>query len=91
MISFKIPTLPDPLLDALSKGTMFSLDLGTMKAAKSESLAWNLVQQPGFPSDYQPVMALAQNHIHFLDVGDDSAGTARIFVIHCELSFQSAG
>ena len=91
MISFKVPTLPDPLPDALSKGTLFSLNMDSMKAAKSDSIEWNLVQQLPFPDNYNPVMALAQNHIHFLDVGSDGSGTAHIFVIHCELSFQSAG
>lgn len=91
MISFKVSTLPDPLSDALSKGTLFSLNMDTMKAAKSDSIEWNLVQQFPFPDNYDPVMALAQNHIHFLDVGNDGPGIARIFVIHCELSFQSAG
>jgi len=67
---------------ALSHGTMFSLDMGTMKAAKSGSIAWNVVQKPDFPQDYEPVMALAQNHIHFLNVGDNNAGEADIFVIH---------
>jgi len=67
---------------ALSKGTMFSLNMDTMKVAKSESIEWNLVQKFDFPDDYNPVMALAQNHIHFLNVGSDGPGTARIFVIH---------
>jgi len=31
---------------------------------------------------YVPVMALAQNHIHFLDVPGTTSGSADIFVIH---------
>lgn len=62
-----------------------------MKVATSGSIGWNPVQDLGFPSSYNPVMALAQNHIHFLDVNGDAPGTAHIFVIHCELLFQSAG
>jgi len=58
--------------------------MGSMKTANSTAIAWNLVQQPPSPftANYNPVMALAQNHIHFLDVGSDGAGNARIFVIH---------
>jgi len=67
---------------ALSQGSLYDLDMGSMKTANSTAIGWNLVQQPPFPSDYTPVMALAQNHIHFLDVGNDGPGTARIFVIH---------
>lgn len=87
------PPSPDPFLDALSQGSMFSLNMDTMKAAKSESLEWNLVQEFDFPDNYDPVMALAQNHIHFLSVGSDGPGTARIFVIHCgfAFSFQNLG
>ena len=59
--------------------------MSSLKAAQEEPLAWNLVQDLSFPSNYNPVMALAQNHIHFLDVGSDGPGEARIFVIHCKL------
>lgn len=55
-----------------------------MKTANSTALTWNPVQKAPFPDNYSPVMALAQNHIHFLDVGDDGPGKARIFVIHCK-------
>jgi hypothetical protein len=68
---------------ALSKGSLYSLDMGTMKFANnSVPLPWNQVQNLNFPADYNPVMALAQNHIHFLNVGTDGPGVARIFVIH---------
>jgi len=67
---------------ALSKGAMYSLNMDEMKVAKPEALEWNLVQQFDFPENYNPVMALAQNHIHFLDVGSDGPGNARIYVIH---------
>jgi len=44
---------------------------------------WNDVGAPSFPtSGYSPVMALAENHIHFLDVPGAQPGTAQIFVIH---------
>lgn len=82
------PALINHFSDALSQGSLYDLDMGSMKTANSTAIGWNLVQQPPFPSGYNPVMALAQNHIHFLDVGDDGPGTARIFVIHCKLSFQ---
>ena len=93
MIPFNVPAPPDLFPDALPKGTMFSLNMDAMKAAKSESLEWNLVQKFDFPDNYSPVMALAQNHIHFLGVGNDGPGTARIFVIHCgfELPLENLG
>ncbi|KAG6841004.1 hypothetical protein C0991_002784 [Blastosporella zonata] len=83
------PTSFDAILDhdtnvfyALSDTDLFSLDMGLLKAANSTPLAWNDVQSSGFPASYQPVMALAQNHIHFLDVPGNAAGSAQIFVIH---------
>ena len=70
---------------------MYSLDMDTMKAAKSGSIEWNVVQKLDFAQNYDPVMALAQNHIHFLNVDGNGAGQADIFVIHCELLFQCTG
>ena len=70
--------------DALSKGILFSLNMAELKVAQSGPIEWNIVQELAFPKDYNPVMALAQNHIHFLDVGSDGPGEARIFVIHCK-------
>lgn len=67
---------------ALSKGKLFSLDMLSLKAATSNTLTWNVVQDPGFGSDYSPVMALAQNHVHFLNMPGVPAGSAKIFVIH---------
>ena len=57
--------------------------MGLLKAANSTALSWSDVQKPDLGSDYQPVMALAQNHIHFLNVPGVAAGSAKIFVIHC--------
>lgn len=65
--------------------------MDTMKAAESGSLSWNVIGSFDSLQNYNPVMALAQNHIHFLNVGSDSAGKALIFVIHCELLFQTEG
>ncbi|KAG6879845.1 hypothetical protein C0992_010803 [Termitomyces sp. T32_za158] len=65
---------------ALSKGEIFNLDMQLLKAGNSTPLPWNDVQSSGFSTDYQPVMALAQNHIHFLDVPGVDAGSAKIFV-----------
>ncbi|KAG0697892.1 hypothetical protein DFH29DRAFT_991248 [Suillus ampliporus] len=67
---------------ALSQGNLFSLDMGLLKAANSTPLNWLNDEQAPYPSGYIPVMALAQNHIHFLDVPDVPAGSADIFVIH---------
>ncbi|KIJ63733.1 hypothetical protein HYDPIDRAFT_175811 [Hydnomerulius pinastri MD-312] len=83
------PSSFDAILDhdtnvfyALSSGTMFSLDMGLLKAANSTPLSWTSDEQAPYPSGYQPVMALAQNHVHFLDVPGVVAGSADIFVIH---------
>ncbi|KAG8216554.1 hypothetical protein J3R82DRAFT_6735 [Butyriboletus roseoflavus] len=67
---------------ALSHGNLFSLDMGLLSAANSTPVAWVNAEQSPYPSNYQPVMALAQNHIHFLDIPGVSAGSADIFVIH---------
>jgi len=65
---------------------MYSLNMGEQKAAKSSPLVWVSAGELGFPNNYTPTMALAQNHIHFLNVGNDGPGDARIYVIHCKLS-----
>ena len=78
----------------------YSLDVALLKAANSTPIPWLEVQQPDLsvtPSatstpgantnGYQPVMALAQNHIHFLDVPGMPTGNVKIFVIHCMFPF----
>ena len=77
---------PHPLPDAFSKGKLYNLNMAELKAARSSALKWEFVGDLGFPDNYNPTMALAQNHIHFLNVGNDGAGNARIFVIHCKPS-----
>jgi len=68
---------------ALSGTDIWSLDFGTMKAATGNAINWNDVGKPIFStSGYSPVMALAQNHIHFINVPGAQPGTAQIFVIH---------
>lgn len=57
--------------------------MGLLNAANSTPLSWTNDEQVPYPSNYVPVMALAQNHIHFLDVPNVPAGSADIFVIHC--------
>jgi hypothetical protein len=69
--------------DALSSTNLFSLDMGALKAANSTPLSWVDDEQAPYPSGYQPVMAIAQNHVHFLNVPGVPAGSADIFVIHC--------
>lgn len=69
---------------AISGSDLFFLNMGAETSANSTALAWTDVEQTPFGSSYKPVMALAQNHIHFLDVPNVSAGEAKIFVIHCE-------
>ncbi len=58
--------------------------MGLLKAANSSALEWVDVEKAPYPSDYEPVMALAQNHIFFLNVAGVSAGSAAIYVIHCK-------
>ncbi|PCH45066.1 hypothetical protein WOLCODRAFT_165582 [Wolfiporia cocos MD-104 SS10] len=68
---------------ALSKDTLYYLNMGEMTTANSSAIAWVDVEQSPYPSSYtNPVMALAQNHVHFLDIPGVSAGDAKIFVIH---------
>jgi hypothetical protein len=83
------PSSFDAILDhdtnefyALSHGELFRLDMGLLKAANSTALQWVDVEQAPYPSGYQPVMALAQNHIFFLNVAGTPAGSADIYVIH---------
>lgn len=68
---------------AYSKGELFSLDMELLKVANSTTKQWNDVETvPWDDSSYQPTLALAQNHIHFLGVPGLPAGSAKIFVIH---------
>ncbi|CAE6423019.1 unnamed protein product [Rhizoctonia solani] len=81
---------------AMSKGNLFSVEMLERKAATPEAVAWGASNPPNFDvSNYKPVMALAQNHIHFLDT-DAGEGNARIFVIHFaywqpEVQYYAAG
>ncbi|KAH8998098.1 hypothetical protein EDB92DRAFT_2111916 [Lactarius akahatsu] len=67
---------------ALSHGELFHLDMGLLKAANSTSLQWVDVEKAPYADGYQPVMALAQNHVFFLNVPGTPAGSADIYVIH---------
>jgi len=68
---------------ALSGTGIYFLDMKQSKADTSTAITWTkAVDNAGFGADYKPVMALAQNHIHFLDVPGVPAGSAKIFVIH---------
>ena len=60
--------------------------MGQLKAAQSSALSWTDVQTAPYPNNYNPVMGLAQNHIHFLNVPGVPAGSAEIFVIHCKVA-----
>ena len=68
---------------ALSKGELFFLDMGSLTSANSSAVSWTDVEKSPYGDTYQPVMAIAQNHIHFLDVPGTPTGDADIFVIHC--------
>ncbi|KZT10491.1 uncharacterized protein LAESUDRAFT_721860 [Laetiporus sulphureus 93-53] len=68
---------------ALSGDSLYYLDMGALTAANSSALSWVDVEQSPYGASYSnPVMALAQNHVHFLDVPGVSAGEAKIYVIH---------
>jgi len=80
---------------AYSNGEIFSLDMASLTAATATAIPWNAVQQPDLSAGtsgtitpgantagYQPVLALAQNHVQFLNVPGLPAGSAKIFVIH---------
>ena len=68
----------------MSKGEIFFLDMKSLTAASSDTLTWGDAGASawGDLSSYEPVMAIAQNHIHFIGVPGLQAGQADIFVIH---------
>ena len=91
--TINLPLFP---IDAYSNASLYLLDMGSLIAANSTALPWTLIQQPDLSSDtsgtitpgantagYQPTMALAQNHVHFMGVQGLPAGSVKIFVIHC--------
>jgi hypothetical protein len=91
--------LPLSSLDAYSSGDTYSLDMALLKAGTGTAIPWNSVQQPDLSANtsgtiipgantagYQPVLALAQNHVQFLNVPGLPAGSCKIFVIHCMFS-----
>ncbi|KIJ29124.1 hypothetical protein M422DRAFT_54347 [Sphaerobolus stellatus SS14] len=68
---------------ALDSGELSFLNMGAEIVANSTALSWIKVGNPDFTtSGYNPTMALAQNHIHFIGVPNTPAGDAHIFVIH---------
>ena len=65
---------------------MYQLDLSAVKAQAGDSQAWSSVSNPSFSTDnYAPVAAQASNHINYFGVPGTAAGSADIFVVHCEL------
>lgn len=67
----------------LSGDNLHQLDMSDQVAAKSDPLKWEEVNKPNFKTDgYDPVMAIADNHIFFLNVPGNGAGETNIFVIH---------
>ncbi|KAI0711229.1 hypothetical protein C8Q76DRAFT_797549 [Earliella scabrosa] len=67
---------------AVSHNQMYALNMGELKAAQPDPLGWEDTQSTPYGSDYEPVMALAHNHVHFINVPGTDAGSANIFVIH---------
>jgi hypothetical protein len=84
------PATLDAILDrdsnvlfALSDSQLYQLNMGTLTQANGATLGWEYVEAPPFAQNGaypSPVMALAQNHIHFLNVGQGAE--VAIFVIH---------
>jgi hypothetical protein len=84
------PTTLDAILDrdtnvffALSNSQLYQLQMGALTQANGSTLGWEYVDAPAFAQNSaytRPVMALAQNHIYFLNVGQ--AAEVAIFVIH---------
>jgi hypothetical protein len=83
------------LFYAYSNGEIYSLDMGSLTAANATAIPWTAAQQPDLSANpgttptpgantagYQPVLALAENHVQFLNVPGLPAGSAKIFVIH---------
>ncbi|KAJ7598611.1 hypothetical protein C8J56DRAFT_848436 [Mycena floridula] len=69
---------------AFGAGEMWSLTMDTLKAAKSDPIPWITQGAATFTTTGydKPVMALANNHVHFINVPNVPAGSADIFVIH---------
>lgn len=68
---------------ALSNSKLYSLDMGTLAQSDGTTRPWVAVQDPPFAANNaypKPVMALAENHIHFLNTG--TPAKVNIFVIH---------
>jgi hypothetical protein len=86
------PNTLDAILDrdtnvfyALSHSQLYSLDMGTLTQADGTTRSWVYVQDPPFAQNYtNPVMALANNHIQFLNTG--TGAEVNIFVIHFSFS-----
>ncbi|KAJ7040747.1 hypothetical protein C8F04DRAFT_226665 [Mycena alexandri] len=84
------PTSFEAILDhdtnvfyALSKGETYSLDMGDLAAAQSSAIPWKDQGAAEITTtNYDPVMAVAQNHVFFFGVPGNAAGSASIFVIH---------
>ena len=69
----------------MSAGELFFVNMQAETSANSTALPWNDAGSSatwGDLASYNPVMALAQNHIHFINIPGASSGTADIFVIH---------
>ncbi|KAJ6466921.1 hypothetical protein C8R45DRAFT_1020462 [Mycena sanguinolenta] len=84
------PTSFEAILDhdtnffyALSKGDLWALDMGSLNAAQSSALPWTDTGAAEIDTtNYDGVMAIAQNHIFFFGVPGVPAGSAPIYVIH---------
>lgn len=63
---------------------MWFLNMESLNAAQSDAIPWTDVGPTPYGSNYNPVMAIADNHIYFLDVPNVPAGSVDIFVIHCK-------
>ncbi|KZP12883.1 hypothetical protein FIBSPDRAFT_1049800 [Athelia psychrophila] len=67
---------------AISAGNLYTLSLGEQVKAQSTPLTWQPAGAVPYPSSYNPVMSIANNHISFFDVPGVPAGSADLYVIH---------
>ncbi|KDQ10370.1 hypothetical protein BOTBODRAFT_36266 [Botryobasidium botryosum FD-172 SS1] len=69
----------------MHKDKMYSLNMTELTKAQASPVVWKTTHNPFWLSGdkpYEPVMAIAQNHIHFIGAPNLKAGEADIFVIH---------
>ncbi|KAG8924428.1 hypothetical protein FRC03_010861 [Tulasnella sp. 419] len=68
---------------AMSEGMLYELRMDELRVGVPVPRRWEPVRRPEFNTqNYTPLMGLARNHIHFLNVPGNAAGQANIFIVH---------